>query len=128
MNSTDVMEIINDICDKIGIVYDKAIGLVPYIIKYNIASDVATLFVTIIVAFIGWRLWRKGDTLTREDMKRHDDNDWGYYADDHLGWLIGGSIALFFGVLVTFIVGVDLIQWIFAPEISSLKWAMHLIK
>lgn len=127
MNATDAMEIINAICDKIGIVYDKAIGLVPYIVRYNIASDVATIFVMLIVAFIGWRMWHKGNTLTREDMKRNNQS-WSWCADDHLGWLLGGVIALFVGVLVTFIVGVDLIQWIFAPEISSLKWAMELVK
>lgn len=128
MNSTDVMEIINAICDKIGIVYDKAIGLVPYIVRYNIASDVATLFVMLIVAFIGWRMWYKGDSLTREDMKRNNDNDWSWCAEDHLGWLIGGGMALFVGVLVTFIVGADLIKWILAPEICSLKWVMNLIE
>lgn len=33
MTSETAMEIINAICDKIGIVYDKALGLVPYIVK-----------------------------------------------------------------------------------------------
>ena len=127
MTSIDVMEIINTICDKIGIVYDKAIGLVPYIVEYNIASDVATLFTSLIIAFIGWRLWHKGDSLTKDDLRRYNSTEWSLYADDHLAWLIGGGILLLTGISITLAVSVDLIQWIFAPEISSLKWAMELI-
>ena len=50
MTSETAMEIINAICDKIGIVYDKALGLVPYIVQYNVAHDVTLLVIAL--AFI----------------------------------------------------------------------------
>ena len=121
------MEIINAICDKIGIVYDKAVGLVPYIVRYNIAYDVTLLVIGLAFILTGALLWRKGDKLTREDMKRDNSNYWSYYADNHLGWLVCGGCALTAGALLALIHVADLVHWIAAPEISTLKWALRLI-
>lgn len=127
MTSETAMEIINAICDKIGIVYDKAIGLVPYIVQYNITHDVTLLVIALAFILTGALLWRKGDKLTREDMKRDNSNYWSYYADNHLGWLVGGGCALITGALLALIHVADLVHWIAAPEISTLKWALRLI-
>ena len=127
MTSETAMEIINAICDKIGIVYDKAVGLVPYIVQYNITHDVTMLIIGLAFILTGALLWRKGDKLTREDMKRNNSNHWGYYAEDHLGWLVCGGCALITGALLALIHVADLAQWIVAPEISTLKWALRLI-
>ena len=127
MTSETAMEIINAICDKIGIVYDKAVGLVPYIVRYNIAYDVTLLVIGLAFILTGALLWRKGDKLTREDMKRDNSNYWSYYADNHLGWLVCGGCALITGALLALIHVADLVHWIAAPEISALKWALRLI-
>ena len=127
MTSETAMEIINAICDKIGIVYDKAVGLVPYIVRYNIAYDVTLLVIGLAFILTGALLWRKGDKLTREDMKRDNSNYWSYYADNHLGWLVVGGGALAIGALLALIHVADLVYWIAAPEISALKWALRLI-
>ena len=127
MTSETAMEIINAICDKIGIVYDKAVGLVPYIVQYNVAHDVIILIIGLTFILTGALLWRKGDKLTREDMKWDNSNYWSYYADNHLGWLVCGGCALFTGALLALIHVADLAQWIVAPEISTLKWALRLI-
>lgn len=128
MTSETAMEIINAICDKIGIVYDKAVGLVPYIVQYNVAHDVIILIIGLTFILTGALLWRKGDKLTREDMKQVDSsNNWSYYACDHLGWLVCGGCALTAGALLVLIHVADLAHWIAAPEISALKWALRLI-
>ena len=127
MTSETAMEIINAICDKIGIVYDKALGLVPYIVQYNVAHDVIILIIGLAFILTGALLWRKGDKLTREDMKRDNSNYWSYYADNHLGWLVCGGCALITGALLALIHVADLAHWIVAPEISSLKWALRLM-
>ena len=127
MTSETAMEIINAICDKIGIVYDKAVGLVPYIVRYNIAYDVTLLVIGLAFILTGALLWRKGDKLTREDMKWNDSSNWSYYADNHLGWLVCGGCALILGAILTLIHVADLVYWIAAPEISALKWALRLI-
>ena len=127
MTSETAMEIINAICDKIGIVYDKAVGLVPYIVQYNVAHDVIILIIGLTFILTGALLWRKGDKLTREDMKRDNSNYCSYYADNHLGWLVCGGCALITGALLALIHVADLAHWIAAPEISALKWALRLI-
>ena len=127
MTSETAMEIINAICDKIGIVYDKALGLVPYIVQYNVAHDVTLLVIALAFILTGALLWRKGDKLTREDMKQVDSSNWSYYADNHLGWLVCGGCALTAGALLALIHVADLVHWIAAPEISTLKWALRLI-
>ena len=128
MTSETAMEIINATCDKIGIVYDKALGLVPYIVQYNVTHDVTLLVIGLAFILTGALLWRKGDKLTREDMKRDNGSNWSYYADNHLGWLVCGGCALTAGALLALIHVADLVHWIAAPEISTLKWAMKLIK
>ena len=127
MTSETAMEIINAICDKIGIVYDKAVGLVPYIVQYNITHDLIMLIIGLTFILTGALLWRKGDKLTREDMKQADSSNWSYYADNHLGWLVCGVCALTAGALLVLIHVADLAHWIAAPEISTLKWALRLI-
>ena len=127
MTGETSMEIINAICDKIGIVYDKAVGLVPYIVQYNVAHDVIILIIGLTFILTGALLWRKGDKLTREDMKQADSSNWSYYADNHLGWLVCGGSALAIGAILELIHVADLVHWIAAPEISTLKWALRLI-
>ena len=127
MTGETSMEIINAICDKIGIVYDKALGLVPYIVQYNVTHDVTLLVIALAFTLTGALLWRKGDKLTREDMKQADSSNWSYYADNHLGWPVCGGCALITGALLVLIHVADLAHWIAAPEISALKWAMRLI-
>ena len=127
MTSETAMEIINAICDKIGIVYDKAVGLVPYIVQYNITHDVTMLIIGLAFILTGALLWRKGDKLTREDMKQDDSSNWSDYADDHLGWFVCGVGALTVGALLSLIYVAALVHWIAAPEISTLKWALRLI-
>ena len=127
MTGETSMEIINAICDKIGIVYDKAVGLVPYIVRYNITYDVTLLVIGLAFILTGALLWRKGDKLTREDMKRDNSNYWSFYADNHLGWLVCGGCALITGALLALIHVADLVHWIAAPEISTLKWALRLL-
>lgn len=127
MTSETAMEIINAICDKMGIVYDKALGLVPYIVQYNITHDLIILIIALAFILTGALLWRRGDKLTREDMKRDNSNYWSYYADNHLGWLVCGGCALITSALLALIHVADLVHWIAAPEISALKWALRLI-
>ena len=95
--------------------------------QYNITHDVTLLVIALAFILTGALLWRKGDKLTREDMKRDNSNYWSYYADNHLGWLVCGGCALITGALLALIHVADLVYWIAAPEISALKWALRLI-
>ena len=122
------MEIINAICDKIGIVYDKAVGLVPYIVRYNIACGLTSIFVAAVIAVVSAFLIHVAKKKAAEYNERHKNDR---YLDnrtwfDYVGGIIGASGLVVAGVLLLVFGGL-LIIWLVAPEISALKWALSLI-
>ena len=128
MTGETSMEIINAICDKIGIVYDKAVGLVPYIVRYNIACGLTSIFAAAVIAVVSAFLIHMAQKKAAEYNEQHKndryltDRTWSDYA----GGVIGASGLVVAGVLLL-VFGDSLIKWIVAPEISALKWALRLI-
>ena len=128
MTSEAAMEIINAICDKIGIVYDKAVGLVPYIVRYNIACGLASIFAAAVVAVVSAFLIHMAKKKAAEYNEQHkndryrDNRTWS----DYVGGLLGASGLVVAGVLLLVFGGL-LIVWLVAPEISALQWALRLI-
>ena len=128
MTSETAMEIINAICDKIGIVYDKAVGLVPYIVRYNIACGLTSIFVAAVIAVVSACLFHAAQKNAAEYNEQHKN---GRYLTnrtwtDYVGGLLGASGLVVAGVLLLVFGGL-LIMWLVAPEISALKWALSLI-
>lgn len=128
MTGETSMEIINAICDKIGVVYDKAVGLVPYIVQYNVASGLASIFVAAVIAVVSACLFHVAQKKAAEYNEQHKndryltDRTWADYA----GGMIGAS-GLIVAVILLLVFGGLLIMWLVAPEISALKWALRLI-
>ena len=128
MTSENAMEIINAICDKIGIVYDKAVGLVPYIVRYNIACGLTSIFAAAVAAVVSAFLIHMAKKKAAEYNEQHKNDR---YQDnrtwfDYVGGIIGASGLVVAGVLLLLFGGL-LIIWLVAPEISALKWALSLM-
>ena len=128
MNSTDAMEIINAICGKIGIVYDKALGLVPYIVRYNIACCLTSIFATAVVAVVSAFLIHMAKKNAAEYNEQHKNDVYPIIREwfEYVGGMIG-SLGLFIAGVLLLVFGVLLIKWIVSPEISTLQWALRLI-
>ena len=128
MTSETAMEIINAICDKIGIVYDKAVGLVPYIVRYNIACGLTSIFAAAVVAVVSAFLIHMAKKKAAEYNEQHKNSR--YLTNrtwfDYYGGIVGASGRVVAGVLLLVFGGL-LIMWLVAPEISALKWALRLI-
>ena len=128
MTSETAMEIINAICDKIGIVYDKAVGLVPYIVRYNIACGLTSIFAAAVIAVVSACLFHVAQKKAAEYNEQHKNDR--YLTDrtwsDYVWGLLGASGLVVAGVLLLVFGGL-LIIWLVAPEISALKWALSLI-
>ena len=129
MTSETAMEIINAICDKIGIVYDKAVGLVPYIVRYNIVRDLTFIFDADLVADgVNDFLIHMAKKKAAEYNEQHKNDR--YLTNrawfDYIGGTLGASGLVAAGVLLLVFGGL-LIVWLVAPEISALKWALRLI-
>ena len=128
MTSETAMEIINAICDKIGIVYDKALGLVPYIVRYNIASGLTSIFVAAVIAVVSAYLFHAAQKKAAEYNEQHKNDRYltNRAWSDYIGGTLGASGLVAAGVLLLVFGGL-LIMWLVAPEISALKWALRLI-
>ena len=128
MTSETAMEIINAICDKIGIVYDKALGLVPYIVRYNIASGLTSIFVAAVIAVVSAFLIHMAQKKAAEYNEQHKNDVYPINREwfDYVGGMIGVPGLVIAGILLL-IFSNSLIKWIVAPEISALQWAVRLI-
>ena len=128
MTSETAMEIINAICDKIGIVYDKAVGLVPYIVRYNIACGLTSIFVAAVIAVVSAFLIHMAKKKAAEYNEQHKNDRYltNRTWSDYVWGIIGASGLVVAGVLLLVFGGL-LIMWLVAPEISALKWALSLI-
>ena len=128
MTSETAMEIINAICDKIGIVYDKAVGLVPYIVRYNIACGLTSIFVAAVMAVVSACLFHVAQEKAAGYNERHKNDRYltNRTCFDYVGGIIGASGLVVAGVLLLVFGGL-LIIWLVAPEISALKWALRLM-
>ena len=128
MTSETAMEIINAICDKIGIVYDKAVGLVPYIVRYNIASGLTSIFIAAVIAVVSAFLIHMAQKKAAEYNEQHKNDVYPINREwfDYVGGMIGVPGLVIAGVLLL-IFSNSLIPWLVAPEISALQWAVRLI-
>lgn len=128
MTSETSMEIINAICDKIGIVYDKAVGLVPYIVRYNIACGLTSIFAAAVVAVVSAFLIHMAKKKAAEYNEQHKNDVYPINREwfDYVGGMIGVPGLVIAGVLLL-IFSNSLIPWLVAPEISALQWAVRLI-
>ena len=128
MTGETSMEIINAICDKIGIAYDKALGLVPYIVRYNIASGLTSIFVAAVIAVVSACLFHVAQKKAAEYNEQHKNDVYPINREwfDYVGGMIGVPGLVIAGILLL-IFSNSLIKWIVAPEISALQWAVRLI-
>lgn len=128
MTGETSMEIINAICDKIGIVYDKAVGLVPYIVRYNIACGLTSIFAAAVIAVVSAFLIHMAQKKAAEYNEQHKNDVYPINREwfDYVGGMIGVPGLVIAGILLL-IFSNSLIKWIVAPEISALQWAVRLI-
>ena len=136
--TTDVTEIINAISNALGIAYNKAIDLYPSVVKMNIVSNIFSFLAgTIFCILAYWLLWENYKRISKRKKEKplndfdHDDNfTYADYADvDICGVLVFiGAISAMFGVTACLISGCNLINWIVAPDIMSIKWVVNLMK
>lgn len=121
--TTDVAEIINAISNALGIVYDKAIDLYPSVVKLNIADCAFSLLSGFVLCFIGYNfLWKCFKKYSKENNADFDD-----YASEHTGLVAIGGVCAIVGFLFVCWAGCDLIKWIVAPDIMSIRWVMNLM-
>lgn len=124
MNANEVNEVINNICDKIGIGIESAKEFVPALAKYEIVHNAlwgiiwAVMFVFLLLVFRYLYFARKkglqGDSYFDEDP----------YI---IGMIICGVIAV---ILLPIACGyfVDMVEWIVSPNVKAINYVLELVK
>lgn len=120
MKANEVNEIINNICEKIGIGISNAKEFVPIFAKYKaIDSALSWLgFLAITVIFV---------ILARKAIKAYKEvNTW---ERDSYALAIGGStlVALICGC-VSLCKLFDMIEWIIVPEAMTVQYILNMMK
>lgn len=119
--SSQFIEVLNALCDKIGIAIDwTSQNVVPYatdlatrIITYEISTSVAWIVIAAIVFLIIWK-------MTKNMCKEDDpDNEW------FLGWAIRIAVGLFCFGEISFEV-FDIIEAVALPEKTLYDFIMGL--
>lgn len=124
MNANEVNEVINNICDKIGIGIENAKEFIPALAKYEIVHNAlwgiiwAVMFVFLLLVFRYLYFARKkglqGDLYFDEDP----------YI---IGMIICGIIAV---ILLPISCGyfVDMVEWIVSPNVKAINYVLKFVK
>lgn len=120
MKVNEVNEVINNICEKIGIGISNAKEFIPVFAKYKaIDSALSWLgFLAITVIFI---------ILARKAIKAYQETD--AWDRDIVGFAVGGSafVALICGCVSLWNM-FDMIEWIIVPEAMTVKYILDMIQ
>ena len=120
MKANEVNEIINNICEKIGIGINSAKEFVPIFAKYKAIDSALSFlgFLAITVIFI---------IIARKAIKAYKEE--GYIDKDIFGFAVGGS------AFVSLICGgaslwnlFDMIKWIIVPEAMTVQYILDMMK
>lgn len=120
MKANEVNEIINNICEKVGIGINSAKDFVPIFAKYKAINDafvcVGFLIVTVIFVIVATKLM-KGYKMAE---------DW-----DKDGWIFGIAVSSFVSLVCGLISLFNLfyaIEWLIVPEAMTIQYILDMIK
>lgn len=125
MNSKEVIEVIETICDKLGIAINSFSDFVPNLAKYKISTDLFMLIISTVIIVLSLI------TIKRVfgHAKRALENSGSFYcdyADFPSVWLssiVGGGLILFF--VFTFVLRAkSLVGWIASPQASAVNYIL----
>lgn len=120
MNGNEVNEVINNICEKIGIGINSAKEFVPLFTKYKVIDSAFTCigFLVITVIFI---------ILARKESKSYKEAD--EWDKDAYAVGAGGSVlaSLVFGGMSLWKL-FTMIEWLVVPEAMTVQYILSMMK
>lgn len=143
MSSKDVNEVINNICDKLGVGFNK---LTPQMAQYEIIKHWIIIFFALVLLIVGlfsmWQIYRqyklnKEDYIAVQRSKLHalyknelNVQDLLYHYGRHIyfgwdemcGWIFLGCISLTASCLLLMIYVPGLIGWYITPDAKMFRW------
>lgn len=124
--SAQIIEVLNDICEKFGVAVDwTSKNVQPYLkelmtkcINYKLATDIVWLVVGIVLLIIGWVLLRFAFNNNRKYHEIKDYHERMYSnLDETAGFqFMSGCICLVIAVVLTLYFTINLITCVTFPE------------
>lgn len=124
MNANEVNEVINNICDKIGIGVENAKQFVPALAKYEIVHN-AMWGIILLIVFICMLMLIRHLYLTRKKGMQGD-----CYFDElpyDVGLIICGICAVIL-LPITCDCFVNMVEWIVSPNVKAINYVLGFVK
>ena len=120
MNANEVNEVINNICEKIGIGVSNAKEFIPALTKYQIVHNAlwGGFWVIISICLIMFMRYLR-HSYAKED-----------YSDPEL-YGVGMIVSVILVILVTPIAAsfiFSMVEWIASPEVQAVRYILELVK
>lgn len=118
---SEVNEVINNICDKLGY---AALEITPEMAKYMIAKDGVTLILCSIGIVLGVLVIKWALKHYREVTEENP------YYDSLIEWIItlAMAIVVLSAIATACIASTDLVGWIASPKASMVQYVLDAIK
>lgn len=132
MSSKDVIDIIETICDKLGIAINSFSDFVPELMKYKISTSLFWVLASALVIFLS--AYAIKYTIRRANKIIDKKSEKQYYSDELQDFpsvvaisFIGGALILIF--LFVFLCNIrNIVAWISSPQASAVNYVLNYFK
>lgn len=133
MNSKEVIEIIETICDKLGIAINSFSDFVPELVKYRVSSSVfwivsSLLIIVASVVVIRYTVKRASKIYAKEHHGgRMDFYDFDDFPSVYVSSIVGGILAFIFLFVLLFNLR-RIVVWTISPQASAVDYVLSYFK
>lgn len=128
MKSEEVIEIIEAICDKLGIAMNSAKDIIPELAKREIAINLFWVVTSIIIILISVKVIRFVITRAKKDIAEENPKRWSKKElTDYDSVTIVSSVGVIMIMIFIFALifsAKDLVAWIASPQASAIAYVL----
>lgn len=130
MNTSQINDLINELCVKFGTTTQYLIGEYA---RYSIVKDIAKLlicsiFIACSVKILLWVYKRYKIDLDKYENGSYEYNIRPDILDDYGWWVVGAGVTLIITMIIWAFCIVDLIGWIASPTAAFFEVVLHLLR
>lgn len=121
-DSKQAIEVINAICEKVGIVCNSAQEFIPKLAQHNIVSSVYCMIVWFVFIVVGVLVIMYG-----KKMKRIEEESEYVDIESCFFFIIGGSGIVFLFSIFFLVELHDAIMWSMFPDVEAVTYILNAI-
>ena len=133
MNSKDVIDIIETICDKLGIAVNSFSEFVPELMKYKVSLSafwmISSLLIIVISSIVIRYTIKRARKIYSETHEGVTMDLWDYneFPSVYVSSVVGGVLILI--LLIVFLFNLkEIVVWIASPKASAVNYILSYFK